>query len=50
MADTTKLEPEERKKAKRAARKAAAPKAARTQPRGSNKKKVKKLTRGTSKR
>jgi len=50
MADTTKLEPEERKKAKRAARKAAAPKAKRTTPRGSNKQKVKKLTRGTSKR
>ena len=50
MADTTKLEPEERKKAKRAARKAAPPKAKRTTPRGSNKQKVKKLTRGASKR
>ena len=36
----------ERKKIKRAARKKAAPKAARTTPRGSNKKKAKKLTRG----
>lgn len=40
----------ERKKLKRAARKKAAPKAKRTTPRGSNKKKVKKLTRGTSRR
>lgn len=50
MADTTKLEPEERKKAKRAARKAAPAKAKRTEPRGSNKQKVKKLSRGQSKR
>lgn len=40
----------ERKKLKRAARKKTAPKAARTNPRGSNKKKVKKLSRGQSKR
>ena len=40
----------ERKKVKRAARKKAAPKAKRTTPRGSNKKKVKKLARGQSKR
>ncbi|WP_263419633.1 hypothetical protein [Terriglobus albidus] len=40
----------ERKKLKRAARKKAAPKAKRTTPRGSNKKKVRKLTRGQSKR
>ena len=42
--------PEERMKLKRAARKKAAPKAPRTNPRGSNKKKVKTLTRGQSKR
>jgi hypothetical protein len=40
----------ERKKVKRAARKKAAPKAKRTTPRGSMKKKVKKLARGQSKR
>lgn len=40
----------ERKKIKRAARKKAAPKAKRTTPRGSLKKKVKKLVRGQSKR
>jgi hypothetical protein len=40
----------ERKKIKRAARKKAAPKGARITPRGSNKKKAKKLTRGQSKR
>lgn len=51
MADTTKIEDtQERKKLKRAARKKAAPKAKRTEPRGSGKKKVKKLARGTSKR
>ena len=50
MADTTKIEDtQERKKIKRASRKAAAPKAARTGPRG-EKKKVKKLARGVSKR
>ena len=51
VADTTKIEDkEERKKLKRAARKKAAPKAKRTEPRGSKKKKVKKLARGQSKR
>lgn len=40
----------ERKKIKRAARKKAAPKAKRTTPRGSNKKKLKKAARGASKR
>jgi hypothetical protein len=51
VADTKKIEDtQERKKVKRAARKKAAPKAKRTTPRGSNKKKVKKLARGQSKR
>lgn len=51
MADTTKIEDKlERKKLKRTARKKAAPKAKRTEPRGSNKKRVKKLARGQSKR
>ncbi len=51
MADTTKIEDKvERKKLKRVARKKAAPKAKRTTPRGSNKKKIKKLARGQSKR
>ena len=57
MAETTELTPEERKKArdeknkeKRAARNAAPPKAKRTTPRGSNKQKLKKLSRGQSKR
>ena len=51
MADTTKITDKlERKKIKRTARKKAAPKAKRTTPRGSNKKKVKKLVRGQSKR
>ena len=45
VTDTT-----ERKKLKRTARKKAAPKAKRTEPRGSKKKKIKKLTRGQSKR
>ncbi|MBW4040067.1 MAG: hypothetical protein HIU91_14615 [Acidobacteria bacterium] len=40
----------ERKKVKRAARKAAAPKAPRTGARGENKAKVKKAARGASKR
>ena len=49
--NTTKTEDrEERKKLKRAARKKAAPKAKRTTPRGSNKRRVKKLARGQSKR
>jgi hypothetical protein len=51
MANTTKIEStDERKALKRAARKKAAPKAKRTEPRGSNKKKPQKLTRGQSKR
>ncbi len=51
MANTTKIEDkQERKAVKRAARKKAAPKAKRTTPRGSNKQKLKKLTRGQSKR
>jgi hypothetical protein len=46
VADTKKIEEKaERKKLKRAARKKAAPKAKRTTPRGSQKKKVKKLAR-----
>jgi hypothetical protein len=49
--DTTKIEDrQERKKLKRTARKKAAPKAKRTTPRGSNKRKVKKMARGQSKR
>jgi hypothetical protein len=40
----------ERKKVKRAARKKATPKAARTYARGSHKRKVKKMARGQSKR
>jgi hypothetical protein len=51
VADTKKVtDKAERKKLKRTARKKAAPKAKRTTPRGSNKKKVKKLVRGQSKR
>ena len=51
VADTTKIEDtQERKKLKRAARKKAAPKAKRTEPRGSKKKKVKRMVRGQSKR
>lgn len=51
LANTKKIEDKvERKKAKRAARRKAAPKAKRTTPRGSNKKKLKKLARGQSKR
>jgi hypothetical protein len=51
VADTTKVEDrQERKKLKRAARKKADPKAKRTTPRGSNKKKLKKAARGVSKR
>jgi hypothetical protein len=49
--DTTKIEDrQERKKLKRTARKKAAPKAKRTTPRGSQKRKVKKMVRGQSKR
>jgi hypothetical protein len=51
MADTKKIEDKvERKKVKRAARKKAAPKPKRTTPRGSAKQKVRKLSRGQSKR
>jgi hypothetical protein len=50
MANTKSLNKEERKKAKRAARKKATPKAKRTAPRGSEKRKVKKMARGTAKR
>jgi hypothetical protein len=51
VADTKKIDDKlERKKVKRTARKKAAPKAKRTTPRGSNKKKVKKLARGQSQR
>jgi hypothetical protein len=49
--DTRKItDTEERKKLKRAARKKAAPKAKRTGARGENKAKVKKASRGQSKR
>jgi hypothetical protein len=51
VADTKKIaDKAERKKLKRASRKKAAPKAKRTTPRGSQKKKVKKMVRGQSKR
>jgi hypothetical protein len=51
LADTKKITDKiERKKIKRASRKKTAPKAKRTVPRGSQKKKVKKLVRGQSKR
>jgi hypothetical protein len=51
VADTTKVEDKlERKKLKRDARKKAAPKGKRTEPRGAAKKKVKKMARGQSKR
>ncbi len=51
VANTTNVEDKlERKKIKRTARKKAAPKAKRTTPRGSNKKKIKKAARGVSKR
>ena len=50
MANTSKLKKDERKKAKRAARKKQAPKKAREYPRGSKKQKVKKLVRGVAKR
>jgi hypothetical protein len=51
MADTSSITDKvERKKVKRAARKAAAPKAKRTTPRGENKAKLKKAARGKSKR
>jgi len=53
MANTSKLSKEERKKAKRTARKnrkTAKPLAKRDYPRGSKKSKVKKLARGQAKR
>lgn len=50
MANTKKLSKAERKKARRAARKKAAAKPKRTAPRGSLKRKVKKMARGTAKR
>jgi hypothetical protein len=50
MPNTSALPKEERKAAKRVARKKAAPKAERTYERGSKKQKVKKATRGVSKR
>lgn len=51
MANTKAIEDvKERKEVKRTARKKAAPKAKRTTPRGSNKQKLKKLSRGQSKR
>jgi hypothetical protein len=51
MADTKSItDKSERKQLKRAARKKAAPKGKRTTPRGENKAKIKKATRGKSKR
>ena len=50
MANTKSLSRDERKKFKRAARKKAPAKAKRTVPRGSAKRKVKKMVRGTAKR
>jgi hypothetical protein len=50
MANTKRQSKEERKKARRASRKKAAPKGKRTVPRGSAKQKVKKASRGQSKR
>ncbi len=51
MANTTAVTDRlERKKLKRASRKKATPKTARTYARGEHKKKLRKLTRGTSKR
>jgi len=50
MNTTTIADKLERKKLKRAARKKAAPKAPRTYARGSQKRKVKKMARGQSKR
>jgi hypothetical protein len=51
MADTTAITDKlERKKIKRAARKAAPPKGKRTTPRGENKAKIKKAARGQAKR
>jgi hypothetical protein len=51
MANTTKITDRvERKKVKRAARKKATPKTARTWARGEHKKKIRKASRGQSKR
>ena len=51
MANTKSItDTDERKKVKRAARKAAAPKAKRTGARGENKQRLKKASRGKSKR
>jgi hypothetical protein len=50
MANTKALSKEERKKAKRTARKKQAPKKPRTYARGSKKPKVKKMVRGQAKR
>lgn len=50
MANTKALSREERKKAKRTARKKQAPKKPRDYPRGSKKPKAKKLARGQAKR
>ena len=50
MANTKALSREERKKAKRTARKKQAPKKPREYPRGSKKPKVKRMTRGQAKR
>ena len=50
MANTSGLSREERKKAKRAARKKAAPKPKKNYARGSRKRKVKKMVRGAAKR
>jgi hypothetical protein len=50
MANTKSMETTERKAVKRKARKEAPPKAPRTGARGENKQKVKKLSRGQSKR
>ena len=51
MANTRNIQDKtERKKLKREARKKAAPKAKRTAPRGSQKRKVKKMARGQTKR
>lgn len=50
MANTKSLSKEERKKAKRVARKKQAPKKPRTYARGSKKRKVKKMVRGQAKR
>lgn len=50
MANTKALSREERKKAKRTARKKQAPKKPREYPRGSKKPKVKRMVRGQAKR